>query len=73
MIVANPDGRPSSGRKAGKEERRPILRDGSSPKPSTPTNYGVHLLLSIIVNYINDCQLPLITFNSSHVNSYKSD
>ncbi|XP_053397011.1 tubby protein-like isoform X9 [Mercenaria mercenaria] len=39
MIVANPDGRPSSGRKAGKEERRPILRDGSSPKPSTPTNY----------------------------------
>ncbi|KAL4232945.1 hypothetical protein ACF0H5_007633 [Mactra antiquata] len=39
MVVANTDGRPSSGRKAGKEERRPILRNESSPKPTTPTNY----------------------------------
>ena len=41
MIVANTDGRPSSGRK-GKDESRPILNkaDYSSKGSGSPVNYG---------------------------------
>ena len=40
MIVANTDGRPSSGRK-NKEESRPILKGEAQNKPSGSNSFGM--------------------------------